>query len=174
MVAGAQTANRISWVYNNQGHMPLLFTSTMQHTTQNRVTIIQHRNSVKSFLCDDLRHPSPSLLLLAATACAQQNNPAATEPSATAKEPIGFDSNDYPGDDAPPRAAATLRLRRILAQQSARRTTQQLVKASAKLLSATASASSSSSMAARHRNRSSAADWNAPADILGEKDAAAP
>ncbi len=46
--------------------------------------------------------PISALLLLAATACAQQNNPAATVPSATAKEPIGFDSNDYPGDNLLP------------------------------------------------------------------------
>jgi glycoside hydrolase-like protein len=44
--------------------------------------------------------PVPTLLLLAATACAQQSAPAATNltPSATTQSPIGFDSNDYPGD----------------------------------------------------------------------------
>jgi hypothetical protein len=43
--------------------------------------------------------PISALLLLAVTVCAQQNNPAARpQTSATVKEPIGFDSNDYPGD----------------------------------------------------------------------------
>jgi hypothetical protein len=50
--------------------------------------------------------PISALLLLAATACAQQKNPAAaapaTQPSVATKEPIGFDSNDYPGDNLLP------------------------------------------------------------------------
>src|SRR5260370_22475633 len=47
--------------------------------------------------------PLPVLLLLAA-ACAQQSSPAAANPtpSATTQNPIGFDSNDYPGDAALP------------------------------------------------------------------------
>ena len=47
--------------------------------------------------------PLPTLLLLAATVCAQQSGPATAKhtPSA-AQEPVGFDSNDYPGDDALP------------------------------------------------------------------------
>jgi hypothetical protein len=51
-----------------------------------------------------------SALLLAVTACAQQNSPAtanhttstATQPSVTTQNPIGFDSNNYPGDEALP------------------------------------------------------------------------
>jgi hypothetical protein len=52
----------------------------------------------------------PTLFLLATTACAQHSSPApadhttapATQPSATTQNPIGFDSNDYPGDAALP------------------------------------------------------------------------
>ena len=46
----------------------------------------------------------PVLLLLAVAGCAQQTAPAPVKqaPSATAQEPIGFDSNDYPGDDSLP------------------------------------------------------------------------
>ncbi|HEX4576016.1 MAG TPA: glycoside hydrolase domain-containing protein [Edaphobacter sp.] len=46
----------------------------------------------------------PALLLLAAAACAQQTSPPAANhtPSGTTQNPIGFDSNDYPGDDALP------------------------------------------------------------------------
>jgi hypothetical protein len=46
----------------------------------------------------------PALLLLAASGCAQQNSPApGTPPQPPSKQnPIGFDSNDYPGDDALP------------------------------------------------------------------------
>jgi hypothetical protein len=43
--------------------------------------------------------PLPALLLLAATVCAQQSWPTAAKPTPS---PIGFDSNDYPGDDALP------------------------------------------------------------------------
>jgi Domain of unknown function (DUF1906) len=48
--------------------------------------------------------PLPTLLLLAATAHAQHGSPAPANhpPSATPQSPIGFDSNDYPGDDALP------------------------------------------------------------------------
>ncbi len=53
-----------------------------------------------------LATPISALLLLAVTACAQQNNPATAAPaaqsSATSKEPIGFDSNDYPGENILP------------------------------------------------------------------------
>jgi hypothetical protein len=44
--------------------------------------------------------PLPALLLLAATGCAQQSAPAAASltPPAATQSPIGFDSNDYPGD----------------------------------------------------------------------------
>src|SRR5258707_15188655 len=49
----------------------------------------------------------PALLLLAVAGCAQQTSsapvaPVAHAPSATTPNPIGFDSNDYPGDDALP------------------------------------------------------------------------
>ena len=46
----------------------------------------------------------PVLLLLAVAGCAQQTAlaPIKHTPSATRQEPIGFDSNDYPGDDALP------------------------------------------------------------------------
>src|SRR5271170_5258986 len=45
----------------------------------------------------------PVLLLLAATICAQQSGPATAKPTSSAPaEPIGFDSNDYPGDDTLP------------------------------------------------------------------------
>jgi hypothetical protein len=57
-------------------------------------------------------NPLPALLLLAATGCAQQNLPGpanhalstATKQTtkATTQNPIGFDSNNYPGDDALP------------------------------------------------------------------------
>ena len=43
----------------------------------------------------------PVLLLLVVTACAQQATPNHT-PTAATQSPIGFDSNDYPGDDALP------------------------------------------------------------------------
>ncbi len=43
----------------------------------------------------------PALLLVIATACAQQSRPATPSTPAT-PSPIGFDSNDYPGDDALP------------------------------------------------------------------------
>jgi Domain of unknown function (DUF1906) len=43
----------------------------------------------------------PALLLLVATAGAQQVTPNHT-PTAATQSPIGFDSNDYPGDDALP------------------------------------------------------------------------
>jgi hypothetical protein len=45
-----------------------------------------------------------ALLLLAVTGCAQQTSPAPVKhtPPSTAQNPIGFDSNDYPGDDALP------------------------------------------------------------------------
>ncbi len=43
----------------------------------------------------------PALLLLIATACAQQATPNHT-PVAANQNPIGFDSNDYPGDDSLP------------------------------------------------------------------------
>jgi Domain of unknown function (DUF1906) len=48
--------------------------------------------------------PLAALLLLAATACAQRDSPAAANPtpSATTQNPIGFDSNNYPGDAALP------------------------------------------------------------------------
>jgi hypothetical protein len=44
------------------------------------------------------------LFLAAAVACARQSSPAVVNPapSATAQDPIGFDSNDYPGDAALP------------------------------------------------------------------------
>jgi hypothetical protein len=45
----------------------------------------------------------PVLLLLAASVCAQQSGPASAKPNLSpAQESIGFDSNDYPGDDALP------------------------------------------------------------------------
>jgi hypothetical protein len=52
----------------------------------------------------------PTLFLLATIAFAQQSSPApsdrptgpATQPSTTTQNPIGFDSNDYPGDAALP------------------------------------------------------------------------
>jgi len=46
----------------------------------------------------------PALLLLAATGCAQPTPPASVShaPSERTQNPIGFDSNDYPGDDALP------------------------------------------------------------------------
>jgi hypothetical protein len=46
----------------------------------------------------------PALFLFAAVACAQQtaSTPGNHSPSATTQNPIGFDSNDYPGDDALP------------------------------------------------------------------------
>jgi hypothetical protein len=44
-----------------------------------------------------------ALVLLAATVCAQQSGPAAAKPNSSAAQgPVGFDSNDYPGDDALP------------------------------------------------------------------------
>jgi hypothetical protein len=48
--------------------------------------------------------PLITLLFLAAVTCAQQSAPAAINhaPAATAQDPIGFDSNDYPGDAALP------------------------------------------------------------------------
>jgi Domain of unknown function (DUF1906) len=48
--------------------------------------------------------PLTTLLLLAATAFAQSGSPAAPNQatSATTQNPIGFDSNDYPGDPALP------------------------------------------------------------------------
>jgi hypothetical protein len=48
--------------------------------------------------------PLITLLFLAAVTCAQQSAPAAINhaPAATAQNPIGFDSNDYPGDAALP------------------------------------------------------------------------
>jgi hypothetical protein len=54
--------------------------------------------------------PLPALLLLAIMACARQRSPApadhtatpATQPPATQQNPIGFDSNDYPGDASLP------------------------------------------------------------------------
>src|SRR5881628_1745898 len=54
--------------------------------------------------------PVPALLLLAIAGCAQQTPPVSVShtqpvnqtPPATKQEPIGFDSNDYPGDDALP------------------------------------------------------------------------
>jgi Domain of unknown function (DUF1906) len=47
--------------------------------------------------------PLPALLLLTATVCAQQSGPASGKPNLSAAQgPIGFDSNDYPGDDALP------------------------------------------------------------------------
>src|ERR1700733_6788957 len=48
--------------------------------------------------------PLITLLSLAAVTCAQQSAPAAINhaPAATAQNPIGFDSNDYPGDAALP------------------------------------------------------------------------
>src|SRR5271168_4015015 len=44
------------------------------------------------------------LLLVVTTACGQQSSPAAANrtPSAATQNSIGFDSNDYPGDDALP------------------------------------------------------------------------
>jgi hypothetical protein len=44
--------------------------------------------------------PLITLLFLATVACARQSSPAAVNhvPSPTAQDPIGFDSNDYPGD----------------------------------------------------------------------------
>ncbi len=42
----------------------------------------------------------PTLLLLVATACAQQIPQA--KQNATTQNPVGFDSNDYPGDDSLP------------------------------------------------------------------------
>jgi hypothetical protein len=46
----------------------------------------------------------PTLLLLTALACAQQTSPAPANhaTSATSQSQVGFDSNDYPGDDALP------------------------------------------------------------------------
>src|SRR6059058_6057718 len=47
----------------------------------------------------------PAVLLLAVAGCAQQTAPAPvnhTSLPATIQQPIGFDSNDYPGDDALP------------------------------------------------------------------------
>jgi hypothetical protein len=46
----------------------------------------------------------PVLFVLAAAGCAQQTAPATANrtPSGTTQNPIGFDSNDYPGDDALP------------------------------------------------------------------------
>ena len=46
----------------------------------------------------------PALLLLAVAGCAQRTvlAPANRPPSGTTQNPIGFDSNDYPGDDALP------------------------------------------------------------------------
>src|ERR1700692_4681382 len=47
----------------------------------------------------------PILLLLAAAGCAQQTSPAPvshTPSGTTTQNPIGFDSNDYPGEDALP------------------------------------------------------------------------
>jgi hypothetical protein len=57
-----------------------------------------------------LANPLPALLFLATTAllatiaCAQQipPGPGGHTPSATTEDPIGFDSNNYPGDDALP------------------------------------------------------------------------
>src|SRR5580700_2937234 len=52
--------------------------------------------------------PFPALLLLAATAGAQQSSPKAAMPaaetrvSATTQNAVGFDSNNYPGDAALP------------------------------------------------------------------------
>jgi hypothetical protein len=46
--------------------------------------------------------PLFALLVLAAAACAQQTPPANRLPSAIMQSPIGFDSNDYPGDTALP------------------------------------------------------------------------
>ena len=48
--------------------------------------------------------PFPALLLLAASACSQQtpSTPVNPAPSVTTQNPVGFDSNDYPGDDALP------------------------------------------------------------------------
>jgi hypothetical protein len=54
--------------------------------------------------------PFATLVLLTATACAQQSPPAsavhtptaAIQPSEAAQNPIGFDTNDYPGDNALP------------------------------------------------------------------------
>jgi hypothetical protein len=50
-----------------------------------------------------LATPLATLALLATTACAQQKSPASanTTPTTT-QDPIGFDSNDYPGDAALP------------------------------------------------------------------------
>src|SRR5260370_15838098 len=46
----------------------------------------------------------PALLLLAAAGCAQQPSPAPVShmPPGITQNPIGFDTNDYPGDDALP------------------------------------------------------------------------
>ena len=46
----------------------------------------------------------PVLLLLAAAGCAQQTSPAPVNhtPPAATQNPVGFDTNDYPGDDALP------------------------------------------------------------------------
>jgi Domain of unknown function (DUF1906) len=50
-----------------------------------------------------LATPLAALLLLATTACAQQKPPSpANATPATTQNPIGFDSNDYPGDAALP------------------------------------------------------------------------
>jgi hypothetical protein len=57
--------------------------------------------------------PFPALLILAATACSQQTPSTTVSPTTstrsakpttypTTQNPIGFDSNDYPGDDALP------------------------------------------------------------------------
>jgi len=47
--------------------------------------------------------PLPVLLLLAATVCAQESGSATAKPTQSAAQgPIGFDSNDYPGDDSLP------------------------------------------------------------------------
>jgi hypothetical protein len=48
--------------------------------------------------------PFPALLLLAAAACAQQTSsaPANHTPSGITQNRVGFDSNNYPGDDALP------------------------------------------------------------------------
>lgn len=48
--------------------------------------------------------PFPALLLLAASACSQltPSTPVNPAPSVTTQNPVGFDSNDYPGDDALP------------------------------------------------------------------------
>src|SRR5216683_2334855 len=101
-----KAANRVPRVHIVQGHVRLLtpLLCNVAHGLCNLYFSIRFlygsRNSLMRLLATSL----PVLLLLAAAGCAQQTSPAPAShtPSGTTQNPIGFDSNDYPGDDALP------------------------------------------------------------------------